>query len=182
MLKERIAKVENQTSVLDRWKEEIDELCEQVSRIDTDTCALRSRLDEADDRARRDNLLFYNIPDTKTETAIESEEKILHVLNNTLKLNVSGEDISRAHRIGHFNPAKQRPLIVKFANYKTRELVFSKKSELNNSDINLSQDFCPATRQARKKLVGIWKAAEGTIQTSTQQAGCQRQALCLQCR
>lgn len=157
-IKDRLVKVENQTSVFEHWQQEMKELRTTVERIEKDTSILHSRLDDAEDRSRRNNLVFYGFPDTADETSSESENKIINLLTNTLKIDVTGSDICRAHRIGRYDSAKTRPLITKFETFKTRELVSSKRGLLKSTDIAMSEDFCQSTRNIRKKLIEYGKS------------------------
>lgn len=113
---------------------------------------LCARLDDAEDRSRRNNLLFYNIPDIATETAPESEEKVLNLLTNKLALSVGQEYISHARWIGRFSPNRARPLIFNFESHKSKEQILSKHTELKDSSIAVSEDYCTATHQARTNL------------------------------
>lgn len=142
---------------MEQWQREVKELHETVHRLVKDACALTSRLDDAEDRSRRDNLIFYGLSDVAGETSTQSEEKLLGVLNDKLQLNISADSIARAHRIGQFKTTKTRPLIVKFERYKTKELVLSKKALLNESNISMSEDNCRATRNVRKILIEYGK-------------------------
>ncbi|KAH9382146.1 hypothetical protein HPB48_018851 [Haemaphysalis longicornis] len=114
-MKIRLENVEAQTAMLEKWQSDLSEVRESVSRIEKDTHSLRTRLDDAEDRSRRDNLIFHGLPDVAKESAEESEEKILSLFKNTLKLNIPEDRISRAHRIGQFTSEKCRPIIVKFS-------------------------------------------------------------------
>nr|XP_037276428.1 uncharacterized protein LOC119169479 [Rhipicephalus microplus] len=157
-IKDRLAKVENQTSVFEHWQHEMKELRTTVERLEKDTSNMHSRLDDAEDRSRRNNLVFYGIPDAADETSSESEKKIINLLTNTIQIDVTSSDICRAHRIGRYDSAKARPLITKFETFKKRELVFSKRGLLKSTDIAMSEDFCQTTRNIRKKLIEYGKS------------------------
>lgn len=165
-IKNRLEKVVSQTSVCDQWQQDMKELNATVERLENDTCALRSRLDDAEDRSRRNNLIFYGISDAADETSSDSETKILDLLNNTLKVNINSSDICRAHRIGRFATGKNRPLITRFETYKTRELVSSKRGLLKDTDTAMSEDFCQATRNIRKKLIEYGKSKTTSFKLS----------------
>lgn len=71
---------------------------------------------------------------------------------------VTSQDIARAHRLGQFSPSRCRPIIVKFANFKTREKVFSGRSKLSEHNIRVSEDLSLGTRQAHKTLIEFAKS------------------------
>lgn len=118
--------------------------------------SLQSRLDEQDDRSRRNNLLFHAIPDCK-ETWNESEARIREVLTGVIDL-LSANDIERAHRLGAFRPGRHRPIIVKFANFKTKDKILCARKKLKEKDISVNEDFSPATRHARNQLAAFAKS------------------------
>lgn len=123
------------------------------------TTALNSRLDELEDRSRRDNLIFYGIPDVPSEKWSESENKIRHCLSNLLQITLTDEAISRAHRLGSFTVNKHRPIIVKFSSSKHKQKVFTERKKLKGSGVSVSEDFCRSTRLSHKKLIEFGKAS-----------------------
>lgn len=126
-------------------------------RIETDS--LHHRLDEFEDRSRRQNLIFYGLPDGQTESWTESETKIRELLSSTLEMELPHEAIERAHRLGKFVPNKCRPVIAKFSHFKTKDSIFSSRSQLKDSGVSISEDFCMSTRNTRKKLTEFGKAS-----------------------
>ncbi|KAH9375578.1 hypothetical protein HPB48_017123 [Haemaphysalis longicornis] len=69
----------------------------EAVRCETDS--ITRRLDEFEDRSRRENLIFYGLPDSQTESWVESENKIREVLS-ILETPLSEGAIERAHRLG----------------------------------------------------------------------------------
>lgn len=121
---------------------------------------MQSRIDELEDRSRRNNLIFYGLPDAK-ETWQQTEAKLTEVLNETITSFPAGS-FERAHRIGTLSPNKCRPVVAKFLNFKTKEQVFTARKLLKPKNITISEDFSPATRIARKKLTEFAKSQPGS--------------------
>ncbi|KAH9375047.1 hypothetical protein HPB48_018048 [Haemaphysalis longicornis] len=128
----------------------------EAVRCETDS--ITRRLDEFEDRSRRENLIFYGLPDSQTESWVESENKIRDVLF-ILGTPLSEGAIERAHRLGKFDHNKTRPIITKFSSFKIKDLVFSSRSTLKPSKVNITEDFCVATRKLRKKLTEFGSAS-----------------------
>ncbi|KAH9364618.1 hypothetical protein HPB48_012835 [Haemaphysalis longicornis] len=95
-------------------------------------------------------LNFYGLLDSASETWAVSELKVRELVSASLKLELSDEAISRAHRLGTFVQGKCRAVIVRFSSFKTRESVFSR----------ICEDFCKATRRIQKKLLTFAKTTE----------------------
>lgn len=97
---------------------------------------LESRFDDAENRSRRDNLIFYGISDTSsTETFAESEQLVIELCRDKLQINVNTREIERAHRLGRFSQHGCRPIIVKFSSHKTKSMILSKVAVLGRTSL-----------------------------------------------
>lgn len=123
---------------------------------------INSRLNDLEDRSRRDNLLFYGVQDHPSETWAESEAHIRNLVSGHLNMALTDDAIARAHRLGAFVPNKTRPIIAKFSSFKSKENILSQKSKFKTAGVSVGEDFCRATRQSRKKLVEYGKASGQT--------------------
>lgn len=136
------------------------DITQEVSEaVQNEAEAFHKRLDDLEDRSRRDNLLFHGLPDTQNETWDESEKLVREKLLSEMDLELPSEAIARAHRLGKFSNDKCRPVIVKFTNFKIREAVFTDRSKMKNAGIKVTEDFCLSTRNARKKLFDFGQAS-----------------------
>lgn len=75
------------------------------------------------------------------------------ILTNALDA-LPENSIERAHRLGQLAPNKCRPIIVKFSGYKK---ILSARVKLREINVTVSEDFSPATRNARRKLIEFAK-------------------------
>ncbi|XP_077532470.1 uncharacterized protein LOC144144846 [Haemaphysalis longicornis] len=132
---------------------------ESVKKLTAQVDSLQLRVNELEDRSRRNNLLFYGIPDER-EKWEECEAKVLNALAGVVDPLPSGA-IERAHRLGTFSNDKCRPIIVKFASFKTKDKILGARKKLKEKDVSVSEDFCLATRQIRKKLAKYAKNQPG---------------------
>ncbi|XP_077558553.1 uncharacterized protein LOC144174022 [Haemaphysalis longicornis] len=124
------------------------------------TTAIDSRLDELEDPSRRENLIFYGIPNLlPSENWSESETKIRDCLSNLLQLTLTDEAISRAHRLGSFTVNKHRPIMVKVSSSKHKQKVFAERKKFKGTGVSVSEDFCRATCLSHKKLIEFGKAS-----------------------
>ena len=71
--------------------------------------------------------------------------------------NVEKKFIDRAHRVGPKRNGADRPIVVKFALYKDKEGVLSKRRFLHGTNISLSEDFSKDVRDIRRR---IWHLTE----------------------
>lgn len=164
---ERLTSVENKAGTMES---ELDALRRENRDQRNANAALHSRLDEMEDQSRRNNLLFYGIPDSVSETWSQAEEKVKNALalcfdrgSAELTANTLSFDVERAHRLGQFFANKCRPVIVKFSSFKTKEQVMQLRAKLKLNCIGISEDFCPATRLARRNLIEFGKTRSSTF-------------------
>ena len=119
------SKMENTTEEQTKLKAENEKLTKQD---------LEEKVSYLEGQSKRNNLLFHGVPEQKDEKWEECEVAVRKILEEKLGMEEasSESDIAteRAHRVGKFTKDKIRPIVVKFANYKHRSLVFKNKSKL----------------------------------------------------
>ncbi|XP_077516735.1 uncharacterized protein LOC144127664 [Amblyomma americanum] len=157
-MNKRLTNVEHQTVTIDETEKEVHPFQQLVVQLSSENSQLRARLSELEDRQRRDNLLFYGIPDAQSGSWAQSEEKLVKVLSSCLEIPTSEILIDRAHRLGEFASKKCRPIIAKFLSFKVKQRILLNFSKLKDEKITLSEDFSFATLHARKKLVEFGKS------------------------
>lgn len=162
-LKKRLSKVEEGLVALSKNGDTITTVGGSVDEIKTDMSALSrwqdsqaGLLDVVDDmnnRMRRKNLIFKGLPEEEKENPGASESKITNFCKERLGLDIT--DIERAHRVGAPKEGYDRPLIVKFLNYKTKCEVLGnafKLKQLKDQKIWIEEDFSPRIQFVRKQL------------------------------
>ena len=100
-------------------------------------------------RSRRNNILFYGLKENRNE---DCKDIICQFVSDQLQISISDTDISRAHRIGRFDPRKVRPVIVAFQAYPTAEKIIKQGYLLKDSNFSISRDFPMEILRARKTL------------------------------
>ena len=66
---------------------------------------LNSKIENLEAQSRRQNLKFFNVPESEKESWEESEHKIRQFMRDTLDIDESTISIERAHRL----PGKYKP-------------------------------------------------------------------------
>ncbi|XP_037506544.1 uncharacterized protein LOC119382768 [Rhipicephalus sanguineus] len=145
--------------------QQIEPLRQQLGTVQTDTaetasrvCNLETRLDEAENRSRRNNLIFYGISDTnKSESFAQSEELVIRLCSEQLNFSLEPKEIERAHRLGRYCTGRNRPIIVKLSFFKTKEAILSNGRRFKNTPYSVGEDFSKKVQNARKHLVAFAK-------------------------
>ncbi|KAH9384071.1 hypothetical protein HPB48_026054 [Haemaphysalis longicornis] len=94
--------------------------------VQNESEATHLRLNDLEDRCRRDNLLFYGISDNYLEKWEDSEKCVHGLLSRYFNMHLTEDMIVRAHRLGKVVENKTPPIIVKFLSFKQR-IVFCRK-------------------------------------------------------
>lgn len=126
-------------------------ICEKIK-------AIESRCEDAENRLRRSNLLFFGLPDEPSESWFSSEQKVIQLCSQHLGITLQSSQVERAHRLGRYNSDKCRPIITKFAFFKDKHSIMEMGHKLKGTLFAIREDFAPQTRFARKKLLEFGKA------------------------
>ena len=111
---------------------------------------------DAEARQRRNNLVFWGIPEVLTE---DCHEVIRTALTEHFELDSDAICIQRAHRIGRIKQdrnrrgnLRHRPIIVAFLDYQDCELILSNAPRLKGTGIGVSRDYPQELIKARRPL------------------------------
>ena len=128
-----------------------------TSSAEASNVDLKQRVDDLEDRSRRNNLKITGLPEEHSETWEQSATKVLKLIKEKCK--VTGKiEIERAHRIGK-KSNRPRPIIVKFLRYQDREKILKSSKNLKDTEIYINEDLCGASVEKRKALLPQLKAA-----------------------
>ena len=141
----------------------MSELIKDVRQLTQTVTFERERAIRLESHSRRNNLIFYNIPEEVKESTDKTENLVYTFLEE--KLNMDEEEasdisIERAHRLGKRKEDKQRPIIVKFSFHKDKERILSNAFKLAGTGFGISQDFPQEIVNIRKGLIKVMKDAK----------------------
>lgn len=157
-INQRLAKIEKECTAVGKLQADFEVIRSVTVKNSEQILQLTCSLDDSNDHARRNNLIFYGHTDSDRETWAQSEELIINLCKNTLKVTLNPRDIDRAHRLGSFHSNKNRPIIVKFTHFKDKDRILSNANKLKNTTYSISQDYSPNTRLIHKQLIAFGKA------------------------
>lgn len=116
---------------------------------------LVDKIDDLENRSRRNNLVIFGVPETDDETA----ESLHGAVVNRLFCDTFGLPVvttERVHRLGRRTDGKTRPVMVKFLHFSEKMSVLRNCPKLKGSTISISEDFSLRVRNIRKRL---WDSA-----------------------
>ena len=129
---------------------------------------LNNRILYQDVYTRRENLRFFNIPESTDTTEENAKELIYRFMERELEVeNARDIEFQRVHRIGAKKPESPRPIIARFLRFPDREKVFKRALELKDEiDVKLYADLPKGNTGAEKKIMATPEAREGGRQDS----------------
>lgn len=149
---------EKAVSTMDRSLSFLNSEIEQLkSRMDEDEAEIKSlnnRILYQDVYSRRENLRFFNIPESTDATKENAKELIYRFIERELEVdNARDIEFQRVHRIGAKKPDSPRPIIARFLRFPDGENVFRRALELKDEiDVKLYADYPREIQERRRKL------------------------------
>lgn len=150
----KLSKLDEVLKISKANEEKIRELEGTVQQLEKALAGQDRRLNDYEDRSRRNNVVVFGIPEVPKETRENLEDKVLRkVFSETL--GVSVRSVERIHRIGRPQKDRHRPVILRLYDYNEKMELFKNCLKLKCSDVSISNDYSQATLSIRNKL---WKS------------------------
>lgn len=127
-----------------------------VSEVKTNTEKIKhleQKIDQLEQFTKLSNLVIYGIPESEAENFELIEEKLISLFKNKLDVIVSSSDIQQSYRIGKYQQAKVRPILVRFLSYKTKVIIHRKKKLLKNTGFVIKEDLTKTNIELMKQAI-----------------------------
>ncbi|KAM7313533.1 uncharacterized protein ISCGN_003395 [Ixodes scapularis] len=112
---------------------------------------LKRKIDDLENRSRRNNLIIHGIKCDVNETADQLKEKVCTNIFST-KLQVDVSTVERIHRLGRNQGTRPRPVIMNFRDYNEKMSILTNAKKLKGTGVFINEDYSYELRQIRKKL------------------------------
>ena len=159
-----IKDVQSVKSSLEFTQAQVDELLQtepEAEEPKSEINELEDKVDDLENRSRRNNLCFEGIAESVGENWQQTENKVKELISTYMP--EVGDDvvIERAHRVGKTRPseAKPRKIVARFFNYKDRESILKAKKKLHGTNIFINEDYSDRVMKKRKDLMPKLKEA-----------------------
>ena len=153
-----IKDVQSVQSSLEFTQAQVEELITSDLRVQIED--LGNKLYDLENRSRRNNLCFEEIPESPNETWQESESKIKHLISSHMPEVGTDFVVERAHRVGGPRAdSKPRKIVARFLNYMDREAVFKAKMKLHGTNMFVNKDYSDRVIKKRTELMPKLKEA-----------------------
>ncbi|KAH9378549.1 hypothetical protein HPB48_021440 [Haemaphysalis longicornis] len=117
-----------ESSIASRSAAEPGNAVAHSSDISQQLAAITSRCEDAENRLRRSNLLFFGIEDDQKEKWAASELKVIKFCSEKLQISTNSAQFERVHRLGKYVEGKSRPIFPKRTFLKTNKLYFRRRT------------------------------------------------------
>jgi hypothetical protein len=146
---------EMKIDLLDELLVFINDLKDRINLISAKEHALNERLIEIERERRRKNLIIKGFRESK-KSSNNLEESLLEFINSKLQVKVDKRDIDVVFRVGkkHLKCAKERVIILKLTNEKTKNEILRNKMKLRGSSVFIDNDY---PKEALQKMNEIRK-------------------------
>lgn len=133
----------------------ISEECTVLKNIINDQQITINKLER---EIKKKNLIVSGIAETETEMDKSDLEKIIiDVINDKLGENCSSQDIEEVYRLGLKKAEYTRPIRVVFNSIKTKSSIWSKRKNLQNTNIYINEDLTTEQQKQRSELLKMRK-------------------------
>lgn len=154
----RVSKLEERVDAIERSQEGLSATGSQaipkqnIVSVQRQVVALGDLVDDMNGRMRRNNLIFRGISEKENETWSDTEAIVADFVKENLGIGLG--TVERTHRLGAKRANFNRPIMVKFLDFKNKQEVLRNAFKLKNlsPEIRLCEDFSPKVRFARNKL------------------------------
>lgn len=146
---------------------------EELVKADQKLSEIESQADYLENQSRRNNLRLEGIPEAPSETWEVTEAKVRSALVTSLGLSqadAAAIPIERAHRTGKPRSppgsssadsrahGRLRPVVVKFLNFKDRELILRRARERKPASLHIYEDLSARVLQTRREKLDELKS------------------------
>ena len=106
-----------------RLTRQCEDLCTNLATLENRLVSAENKIEKQEAQSRRDNLMFYNIPQEQSETWENSENKVRSYLKSELDVDETKIRFERAHRVQTKKKTGTQPIVVKLSHFKDRDKV-----------------------------------------------------------
>ena len=146
-------KIETQEKEISDLKAESSQIKIENRRLNDNVFDLMVDIEELEQYGRRNSLRFHNVPITKEELN-KTDDKIVDICKQHLKIDITPDDINRSHIIGKIHHEGSCQLICRFRNWKIKNQIFKQKKQLksNANKIYITEDLTRYRQQLVSKI------------------------------
>ncbi|CAG9824526.1 unnamed protein product [Phaedon cochleariae] len=129
----------NSTVKLDKFESELEKI-KNANKI------IEKQYEALDQHSRRNNLRIFNLKEENNEN---TEQRIIRIFKEKMKIEIRPEDIEGCHRVGKRESTEPRGILLKLRTYIKKEEIFNAKKFMKGTGTVIREDLT----QTRVKLL-----------------------------
>ena len=146
--------VDKQKELIKEQKAENQKLKDEIESANVE---MESKLNGLEQYSRKNNIRISGIPETGTESAEATTEKIIRKLNDSIpELNLQKDHVDVAHRVGGKKKDRHRQIIVKLNSRMKRDEILKNRRNFKGTNTFISEDLAKTNQLVltciRKKM------------------------------
>ncbi|XP_069106822.1 protein unc-13 homolog C-like [Argopecten irradians] len=152
---ELVNSLKGRINSLETENEELkDKLCLLEQRqADSDEIIsdLEERYNDLEQHGRKNSIRINGLQDNSDKESVEEcVKKVVELVNTKLNVPLQPHDIDIAHRLGKFDNARKRSIIVKFTHRRKKHEITRSRRKLKGSGITIFEDLTKTNQQRLK--------------------------------
>ncbi|CAN7941741.1 unnamed protein product [Ixodes hexagonus] len=148
---ERLTSIEHRIEALSFSAQKLEQCEASIESLKSQVVTLLDKVDDLENRSRRNNLIVYGINEEDNETLSSIRKAVIEDLFKS-KMGVNVASVERIHRLGRKAANKSRPVIIKFFDYNEKMLLMKNAPKLKGTKISVSEDYSRRVQEIRKQL------------------------------
>lgn len=138
-------------SVTDSLKNDLEIIKKQQTSQNSKIIALEEQLSRTNEEKRAKNLIIFKIQENE-----KSGNELIQIVTSIARkadIHINELSVDTAYRLGKQQPGKTRPVLIKFIAPRWKKEFFSKIKNLNQLNINITNDLSPMDRKKSSDLL-----------------------------
>lgn len=136
--------IKSQSDEIQKLKKQLCDATESNADLQNQIWELEESVDDLEQYGRRISLRFHNrpIPSELQQSgkSLDTDSIVLNICKK-MRVELTGDDISRSHHIGKPNNRGKIQIISKFKNWKVKNKMYSEKRKLKNTSVFVTEDL-----------------------------------------
>lgn len=134
----------------------IENLQSKVTLLENENTEMKKLIDRQEQYSRRNNIRLHGLAETENERS--TDDIVVKLIREKLKLDITVAAIDRSHRIGRKSEGtgKPRQIIVKFIDYHVQNAIIRSKKMLKNTKITITEDLTSTRAALLRTSMSNW--------------------------
>jgi precorrin-6B methylase 1 len=130
--------------IIEPMTKTIAELQEKITSLESQLVRVENMANDNEQYSRRHNVRISGFEEERIEDCIT---KVVQFCNEKLKVDLSDQNIDRAHRVGKPKENRSRAIIVRFKSHKDKIAVLRQRKELKSTRFYVNEDLTSRNQQ-----------------------------------